>query len=84
MNVIYRKRNYNIYKVGRGNFIVHNTNKKFEKGHTHINNYNAAKTVIYMSTNNIVPEHLSKYLIESIIRISTDKKYIEQLKALLV
>lgn len=84
MNVIYRRKNYNIYKAGKGNFIVHNTNKKFEKGHTHINNYNAAKTVISMSLNKTVPCHLSKYLIESIVRISTDENYIKQLKALLI
>lgn len=84
MNVIYRRKNYNIYKIGRDNFIVHNTRKKFEKGHTHINNYNAAKTIISMSINNIVPKNLSKYLIESIIRISTDEQYIEKLKVLLV
>lgn len=83
MNVIYRRKNYNIYKMGKNNFIVHNTNKKFEEGHTHINNYNAAKTVISMSLNNTIPDHLSKYLIESIIRISTNKDYIEQLKVLL-
>lgn len=84
MNVIYRRKNYNIYKMGKNNFIVHNINKKFEEGHTHINNYNAAKTVISMSLNNTVPDNLSKYLIESIIRISTNKDYIEQLKVLLV
>ena len=84
MNTIYRKKNYNIYKIGKGNFIVHNTSKKFEKGHTHINNYNAAKTVIYLSMNSIVPKHLSKYLIESIIRISTDTQYIDKLKELLL
>lgn len=84
MNVIYRRKNYNIYKIGRNNFIVHNTRKKFEKGHTHINNYNAAKTIIFMSINNIVPRNLSKYLIESIIRISTNEQYIEKLKVLLV
>lgn len=84
MNVIYRRKNYNIYKMGKNNFIVYNTNKKFEEGHTHINNYNTAKTVISMSLNNTIPDHLSKYLIESIIRISTNKDYIEQLKVLLV
>lgn len=70
--------------MGKNNFIVHNTNKKFEEGHTHINNYNTAKTVISMSLNNTISAHLSKYLIESIIRISTDEEYIEQLKVLLV
>ena len=84
MNVIYRRKQYNIYKIRKNNFIVHNTSKQFKDGHTHINNYNAAKVVIAMSINKTVPYNLSKYLIESIIRISTDKEYIEELKTLLV
>lgn len=84
MNTIYRRKNYNIYKTTNHSFIVHNTNKKFERGHTHINNYNTAKIVISMSLNKTVPKHLNKYLIESIIRISTDENYIKKLKALLV
>lgn len=84
MNVIYRRKSYNIYKVGNGRFIVHNTKKEFKLGHTHIYNFNAAKKIIAMDINKEMPDHLSKYLIQSIIRISTDKKYINKLKELLV
>lgn len=83
-NIIYSKRGYNIYKMKPGSYIVHNTKKNFEEGHTHINNYNAAKYVIDMSCNSIIPKkHLSKYLIVSIIRISADDNYITNLKKLL-
>ena len=83
-NVIYSKKGYNIYRLKPGAFIVHNTNKPFESGHTHINNYNVAKYVIDMSSNKIIPKkHLSKYLLQSIIRISSDKQYITELQKLL-
>lgn len=82
MNVIYRKKNYNIYRVGNG-FIVHNTDKPFKSGHTHISNYNAAKTIINFSYHKSIPNHLSKYLLQSIIRISTDEKYINRIQDLL-
>lgn len=83
MNTIYNKKSYYIYKISKSGYIVYNTKKKFKDGHTHINNYNTAKTVIDMSIHKTIPKHLSKYLIESIIRISTDEKYIETLKLLL-
>jgi len=62
MNVIYRKKNYNIYKVGNG-YIVHNTNKPFKTGHTHISNYNTAKTILNLSFHRSIPHHLNKYLL---------------------
>lgn len=83
MNVIYTRKNYKIYKVNKGEFIVHNTNKSFNQGHTHINNFNTAKYLISMSLNSLVPKKkLSNYLLESIQRISTDKLYIIKIENL--
>lgn len=82
MNVIYRKKNYNIYRVGNG-YIVHNINKPFKTGHTHISNYNTAKTILNFSFHKSVPHHLNKYLLQSIIRISTDISYIDKIRDLL-
>lgn len=76
LNTIYRKKNYSIYKVKKNQYIVHNTNKIFKEGHTHINNYHAAKMIIQLSITKTIPLHLSKYLLESIIRISEDENYI--------
>lgn len=80
MNTIYNKKSYYIYKVSKNRYIVYNSKKEFKYGHTHINNYNTAKYVINLSIYNTVPNHLSKYLIESLIRISTDKTYIKKLE----
>ena len=66
-----------------GSYIVHNTNKPFENGHTHINNFDTAKYVLYLSLYRRLPKnnHLSIYLCDSIIRISNDKKYIDKMKS---
>ena len=81
MNIIYSKKNYNIYIVDRQYFIIHNTKKKFEDGHTHIKNYNTAKYLINLCIHRSIPEkHLSDYLLESIVRLSSDTEYINQIK----
>ena len=74
----------NIYSDRNGSYVVHNTRKEFSEGHTHINNYNTAKYIAYLALYKKMPKnnHLSIYLIESLIRISSDKKYINQLELL--
>lgn len=82
---IYRKKNFVIYSCCTKNpaYIVHNKHKNFENGHTHINNYKTAKFIIDMAYNRSIPKkHISDYLIESIIRISEHKSYIESLERL--
>lgn len=76
---IYSKREYSIYKVSTG-FIVHNTKKRFQEGHTHCNNYYKAKSLIHLAINKKVPNKANKWEIESLIRITKDKKYLERLK----
>lgn len=83
MNVIYRKKNYNIYRAGKNQYIVHNTNKVFKEGHTHINNYHAAKMIIQLAVTKTIPLHLSKYLLESLIRVSEDEYYIKSIEKML-
>ena len=80
---VYKMKNYNIYSDMDGSYIVHNTNKPFENGHTHINNFDTAKYVLYLSLYRRLPKnnHLSIYLCDSIIRISDDKKYIDKMKS---
>lgn len=78
-NKIYRSREYIIFKVRNG-YVVQNTKKKFENGHTHVKNYNLAKKLIKWSKNNEVPETKNTYILESLNRISNDYKYKERLK----
>lgn len=78
-NKIYRSKQYIILKVKNG-YIVQNTKKKFEEGHTHVRNYNLAKKMIHWSKNNELPNTKNKYILESLYRISNDCKYREELK----
>ena len=42
---IYERKEYIILKVRKG-YIVYNTKKKFENGHTHIQSFEMSKTII--------------------------------------
>lgn len=80
---IYSKKGFKIYKVDNG-FIVHNIKKQFTTGHTHINNYNTAKYILNLAFHSSIPQKKTcNYLLESLIRISTDKLYIEQIESLM-
>lgn len=80
---IYERKEYAIYKVKRG-YIVHNTKKHFEEGHTHIHNYNKAKSIIDLAVRKKLPNTPRKWEIESLIRIVKDKEYKKQLINLLL
>lgn len=79
---IYRLKYFNIYSNKKGGFIVHNINKEFQNGHTHINNYNTAKYIIQVALHKSLPNNKSIYIIDSLIRISNDNTYINELKNL--
>lgn len=79
---IYKKKYFNLYSNTK-EYIIHNTHKEFENGHTHIKNYNTAKFLINLALYKTVPnKKMSNYLYESLIRISSDKTYIEKIKRL--
>lgn len=82
--IIYSKRHFNIYKLGRNDYIVHNTHKQFKYGHTHINNYNTAKYILNLTLYSSIPQKkISNYLLNSIVRISKDEPYINKIKKLM-
>ncbi len=62
---IFQRKEYSIYRCSDG-FVVHNTNKKFENGHTHVNNFYKAKILVIMAI---------KREIESLIRLTNDNRY---------
>ena len=71
----------NIYSNMNNDYIVHNTRKEFSNGHTHITNFNTAKYVAYLALYKRMPKnnHLSLYLIDSVIRISDDNTFINKM-----
>lgn len=76
-NQIYRNRQFKIYKTLEG-YIVHNSEKSFKCGHTHIKDFNTAKYLVYLSVHKIIPKHLSRYLLVSLIRLSNDMEYTDK------
>lgn len=76
--VIYEKANYKILMV-RGKYIIHNTSKPFEIGHTHLKSYRMAKGMVDYCINKQIPNVTNNYLIISAIRLSDDEEYTERL-----
>lgn len=79
---IYSKDKYNIY-LADNSYIVHNTRKEFEAGHTHINSLDTAKYIIDLAIHRSMPHHLSTYLLASLIRISNDGGYSSKVEELI-
>ena len=67
---IFQRKEYSIYRCSDG-FVVHNTNKKFENGHTHVNNFYKAKILVIMA----IKREIDDKLIESLIRLTNDNRY---------
>ena len=79
---VFKMHYFNLYSNFDNGYIIHNTHKPFESGHTHLNNFDTAKYIIKLAYYHSVPKHLSIYLIDSLIRISSDEGYIKQLNEL--
>lgn len=54
--------------------------KVFEEGHTHINNYKLAKHIVDLSVKRKVPDKHKKFIIKSLLRLSNNNTYSNQLK----
>ena len=79
---IYERKEYIILKVKRG-YIVYNTKKSFEDGHTHLQSFEMSKTIIDNSIKKKRPKTNNIYLIESHIRVTNDSKYKQVLEELI-
>ena len=54
-NKIYEKKGFIIFQVKEG-YVVYNTKKDFQEGHTHLKHFEAAKTAIDLVINKKVPK----------------------------
>lgn len=79
---VYQRKSYVIYQA-KGGYIVHNLNKKFENGHTHVRSFHKAKSLIDLCVRKKLPDTPRNWEIESLIRISNDDMYINKLKILI-
>lgn len=83
---IYEYKEYIILKVEhkkRIGFIVYNTKKDWESGHTHLNSKSVAEIVIKNVDQRRKPKTNNLYLLKSHIRVSNDLKYIKFLEDLI-
>lgn len=83
MVAIYQRENFIIVSVANG-FIAINTEKSdWKDSHTHLRSFNAAKTAIDLVIRKKIPRSKSFYYLKSLIRLSNDDKYIEEIKSLM-
>lgn len=83
---VYQRENFVILKVTGKNkvgYIAYNTNKEWNGGHTHLNSFDMAKTVIANVIKHKKPKTSNLYLIRSHIRLSDDEKYIQFIEELI-
>lgn len=78
---IFQRKEYAIYKVKDG-YIIHNTNKKFEKGHSHVRSFVKSKSLIDLAIRRKLPNTPKAWEIESLLRISNDMTYKNKLRDL--
>lgn len=79
---IYERREYIILRVKKG-YVVYNTKKRFESGHTHLQSFEMSKTLIDNCIRKKRPKTNSLYLLESHIRVTNDSKYKQVLEEIL-
>lgn len=81
-NIVYSRYGFNIYQFPDG-YIVHNTAKEFDVGHTHIINFNTATYLVRLCHTKRLPNDTPRYLIISLIRLSNDDIYTNKAQSLL-
>jgi len=86
-NIKYKKQGYTIIKtmdkkVKSRKYIVFKDGD-FKKHHTHVSTLKLAKTMIDIVANEKKPSSKNKDFIDSLIRLSTNKQYIQTLQDML-
>ena len=77
---VYEKQNYIILKVKSGKkigYIAYNTRKEWEEGHTHLESFNMAKTIIDNVIKHKKPKTKNLYLLQSHIHLTDDPSYVK-------
>lgn len=83
---IYEYKEFVILKVKHDKkigFIVYNTNKEWENGHTHLNSRTISEIVIKNVAQKRKPKTNNLYVLRSHARVSNDEKYIKFIEELI-
>ena len=83
---VYEKEHYIILKVKSGKkigYIAYNTRKEWEEGHTHLESFNMAKTIIDNVIKHKKPKTKNLYLLQSHIRLTDNPSYVKFINELI-
>lgn len=83
---VYEKKDYVVLKVNSGKkvgYIAYNTRKEWKNGHTHLDSFDMAKTIISNVINHKKPKTKNLYLMRSHSRLSDDIEYIRLIDELI-
>lgn len=83
---IYENGEYIILEVHSGKkkgYILYNTKKQFEQGHTHLHGFSISKTILSNVKYRKIPKTHDLYLLKSHIRVSDDDNYIRKIEQLI-
>ena len=83
---VYEKDDFIILKVNSGKkvgYIAYNTKKEWDNGHTHLDSFDMAKTVISNVIKRKKPKTKNLYLIRSHARLSNDPAYVRYIDDLI-
>jgi len=79
---IYQNTHFKVYKSEDG-FIIHNTDKGFHDGHTHVQKYDTCMVIIKLLITKKPPKSKSKHFLESLLRLCDDEIYKQQIQQML-
>lgn len=78
----YHKDNFIIFNAD-GGIVVYNTDKDFDKGHTHLKSFKAGRDAINFVLRQKIPSRASNYYLRSLVRLSTNSRYINKIEDLI-
>lgn len=76
---VYQNTHFKVYKADDG-FIVHNIDKGFQDGHTHVQKYTTCMVLIKLLVQKRPPRSKSRYFLESLLRLCDDEGYKELIR----
>lgn len=80
-NYVYRYDQFVVRKTTDGGFVVVNTKSNYEC-HSHVKSVQAGKALCKLAAKHKLPKNNDLYFIESLIRLTNNKKYLCELKKL--
>jgi hypothetical protein len=78
---VFTRREFVVFKID-DNFLLINTNKPFDLGHTHLRSFNACISIIKLIERKQLPKSKSRHFMESILRVCDDNLYSEKIRQL--